>query len=454
MVREIWQTIWGVGLQFWAVLAEMTPYLLFGFAVAGVLSVLVSPRWVERHLGGRGLWQILKATLFGIPLPLCSCGVIPVSASLRRHGASKAATTGFLLSTPQTGVDSIFVTYSLLGPVFTIFRPLMALVNGLLGGLAVHWLDHGDEPVPEAVEQVEVEQARQAREREARAGEASDCQDACCATESRPRGRFWRIVHYGFVTLPADIGKALLVGLLLAGVIGVVVPDDFFARYEWLQSGLGGMLLMMAVGIPLYVCATASVPLAAALIVKGISPGAALVFLMTGPATNAATIAMIWRVMGRRTALVYLASVAVTALASGFVLDGIFAGLGHGPAIAETLLHEHGMMGIPWWQHLSGVVLVAVLAWSMLSPRLTGARRQNTWSAAMGEESAILDVTGMTCSHCAANVKRALEEVPGVQTAQVDLQAGRAIVAGTDLQAERLCKVVRDLGYGAEPAGA
>lgn len=442
----VWDILW----QFWAVLAEMAPYLLFGFAVAGLLSVLISPRWVERHLGGRGLLQVVKATLFGIPLPLCSCGVIPVSASLRRHGASKAATTGFLLSTPQTGVDSIFVTYSLLGPVYTLFRPLAALVNGLVGGAAVH-LFGGDEPVPAEVE---------------RRAAAEACPDGCAADATTavldrkpPVGhRLREAVRYGFVALPQDIGRALVVGVIVAGLIGVFVPPDFFTQYPWLSQGLGGMLVMMLIGIPLYVCATASVPMAAALIYKGMSPGAVVVFLMTGPATNAATISIIWKVMGRRTAVVYLASVVVTALASGFALDGIYAALGTRPQVPMHAGHAHAMASIPAWQHAAGVALLLVLAYALLGRYLrrrpAEAPEAAGRGATMAQQSAILNVSGMTCNHCANSVKRALQEVPGVDEAQVDLQSGRAVVRGRKLDVNRLVEVVNALGYATKPAQA
>jgi uncharacterized membrane protein YraQ (UPF0718 family) len=318
--------------EFWDVLADMAPYLLFGFLVAGALAVALPPQSVERHLGGRGLWPILKATLFGIPLPLCSCGVIPVAASLSRHGASRGATTAFLLSTPQTGVDSVLVTFSLLGPLFAVFRPIAAFCVGVLGGSFVSLLDERD------------------------AGElrpaAACCHGACCENGGG-RSRLMRALAYGLRTLPRDIGKPLVLGLLIAGAIASLVPEDFFSRN--LGTGLGAMVAMMALGLPLYVCATASVPIAAALIAKGVSPGAALVFLMTGPATNAAAVTTVWQIMGRRSAIVYLATVALTALAAGAVLDTLFASAGAAARPAETAMLP------PWLKTAAAVALLAVL---------------------------------------------------------------------------------------------
>ncbi|MBC8481635.1 MAG: SO_0444 family Cu/Zn efflux transporter [Planctomycetes bacterium] len=289
-------------LDFWSTVGEMSPYLLFGFFVAGMLSVLISQKLVERHLGGVGLWQLVKASVFGVPLPLCSCGVIPVSMSLYRHGASKGAVVSFLLSTPQTGVDSIFVTLSLLGPLFAIFRPLAAFATGVIGGGAVNLLERNSKP----------ENTSQ-----------QSCNESCCAEGKK--NKIGRGIKYGFVTLPRDIGKAMLVGLAIAAAISALVPDGYFA--EKLGTGIFAMVVMMFLGIPVYVCATASVPVAAALMLKGLTPGAAIVFLMTGPATNAASFVTILKTLGFKTAITYILSVAVCALISGLILDAIAAGI-------------------------------------------------------------------------------------------------------------------------------
>jgi len=338
MVEYAWKT----AVEFWATVAEMSPYLLFGFFVAGLLSVLVSQSFVERHLGGRGLWPLLKASVFGVPLPLCSCGVIPVSMSLHGHGASKGATVSFLLSTPQTGVDSIFVTLSLLGPIFAIFRPLAAFVTGIVGGGLVDGLTH-----------------RPSGENK----QAERCTEQCCQVEGKT-GKFSRGMKYGFVTLPRDIGKAMLVGLAVAALISALVPSNYFA--DKLGKGIFAMVVMMFLGIPVYVCATASVPVAAALIFTGgLSPGAALVFLMTGPATNAASFATIWKTLGRKTALAYIATVAVCALASGLLLDYFAEGV------------EFAVAARPGWMLPSGVkyaaaiVLLAVLGYAIASEALS-----------------------------------------------------------------------------------
>jgi uncharacterized membrane protein YraQ (UPF0718 family) len=321
---------------FWATLAEMSPYLLFGFFVAGILSVLISQRLVERHLGGSGLWPLMKASLFGVPLPLCSCGVIPVAMSLRKQGASKGATISFLLSTPQTGVDSIFVTLSLLGPIFAIFRPLAAFVTGIVGGVMVNLFDRNT-----------ASQSQVPHEH---------------PSESHSSGNNHSLVRglkYGFITLPRDVGRAMLVGLVIAAVISAVVPDDFFAKY--LGTGIFAMVVMMFLGIPVYVCATASVPVAAALILKGLTPGAALVFLMTGPATNAASFVTIWKVLGRATALCYLATVSGCALLGGILLDYIAA------ETSFEIISRPGWMLPPAVKYISAAALLGLLFFAVLS---------------------------------------------------------------------------------------
>ena len=328
---------------FWDTLAEMSPYLLFGFFVAGVLSVFISAEFVERHLGGRGIWPLLKASAFGVPLPLCSCGVIPVSMSLRKHGAGKGATISFLLSTPQTGVDSILVTLSLLGPVYAIFRPVAALITGLIGGALVQLSD------PQPADAIQPE-----------------CTDACCS-EKEKKPKIVRALEHGFITLPADIGKAMFAGLIIAAVISAVVPDDFFAPF--LGGGILAMLIMMALGIPVYVCATASVPVAAALIAKGVSPGTAMVFLMTGPATNAAAFMTIWSVLGKKTAITYIITVAGAANAAGLHLDRIVRQSG------ADIVSKPGWMLPPIVKYVSAVVLLAVLIFAMFGTGKTSKQK-------------------------------------------------------------------------------
>ncbi|MBL7017067.1 MAG: permease [Kiritimatiellales bacterium] len=290
----------------------MAPYLLLGFFVAGVLGAFVPVTFIENHLGKRGLWQIVKASLLGVPIPLCSCSVIPVAASLRKHGATRGAAISFLTSTPQTGVDSIAATWGLLGPLFAFFRTLIAFITGVICGTAVETF------TPQADD------------------DGNECNDKeCPSCNPAPKAYRWKQVFaYGFGVLPRDIGRALLVGILVSGLLGALVPEDFFTQY--LSSDWISMLAVLGLGIPLYVCSTGSIPIALAMIGMGLSPGAALVFLITGPATNAATIATVLKTMGRKAVGIYLVTLAACSLAAGWLLNRIYTG----ELIAEQIHHH------------------------------------------------------------------------------------------------------------------
>ena len=319
--------------QIWLVAEQMSPYLLLGFLIAGLLSILISPETVERHLGKRNLWQVCKAALLGVPLPLCSCGVLPVSASLRRHGAGKGQTLSFLVSTPQTGVDSILATHAMLGPVFVAFRVVTAFVSGILCGSLVQLFAKSDEA--DVLHQDE---------------DCPHCED--------PVKRHWflRALHYGFVTLAGEIGRAMLLGIVIAGVLTALVPDDYFVgRLPY----AGTMALMIIAGIPMYVCSTGSIPVAFAMMHMGITPGAALVFLISGPATNAAAISMVWNLVGKQAMVIYLSTIAVCALVAGIIMDKVI-----GPDGARALVDKHSHAhaeGLTWVGTLSAIVLVAIL---------------------------------------------------------------------------------------------
>lgn len=329
--------------EFWGILGEMSPYLLFGFAIAGIISIVISTDTVRRHLGGSSFLSVVKASLFGIPLPLCSCGVLPVTVSLQKSGAGKGACVSFLLSTPQTGVDSIAVTYALLGPVFAVLRPVTTFITGIVGGVAVNLLDtepHVEKPAAE--------------------------KKPCCCGEKPPvvvktkTGLFASLakaMKYGFITLPKDSAAAMLIGLIVAAALTAIIPNDFFA--DRLGTGLLSLVAMVFIGMPIYVCSSASVPIAAAMIMKGLSPGAALVFLMTGPATNAASYVIVWKQFGAKTAIIYMLTVIVCAIGSGVLVNYLAFEVGMD-------MVKHSMFMLPlWMRHISAIVLLAVLFYGM-----------------------------------------------------------------------------------------
>lgn len=432
------QAIWALLAESWRVLGQMAPYLLFGFLMAGLLSVWISAKWVHRHLGGRGLGPVIKGALFGVPLPLCSCSVIPVSVSMHRQGASRAATTAFLLSTPQTGADCIAATYAMLGPVFAIFSPITAFLTGLVGGALVRFFDAGP-----------------GHQTAAPAG-ADHCNPTPSATPATDPATLRAGLRYGFVTLPRDIGAALLVGVLIAGAMAAFIPQDSLKPY--IGGGLLSILLLMAAGVPVYVCATASIPIAAGLIHLGAAPGAALAFLIAGPATNAATFTTLWKVLGRRTAFLYLLTVALSAIGLGLLLNLVMTFTGS--RVPHLGGHVHGGDAAAIWPHIWAIALLTVLAMSYaVSRRRAG---QETAGGAAASQAAVPDspadqrveliVTGMTCDHCAASVRTVLTARPNVSATDVDLAGGRVVVTGHELDPQALAAAITTLGYKARVA--
>lgn len=326
--------------QTWVVLGEMAPWVLGGFAIAGVLSLWLNARVVRDHFGGGRLGSILKAVALGVPLPVCSCGVIPLGASLRKHGAGKGPTAAFLMSTPQTGVDSIAVTYGMMGGLFAVLRPLAALVSGVLCGFAVEALD-GDDPSAVPLEDPEIE------------------------PENRPWGV--RVLHNGFIVLPRSVGGALLVGAGVSAAVMTLVPENTIA--ETISSPLAQMALTLAFGIPVYICSTAAVPFAMGLLAAGLSPGAAMAFLIGGPGVSASTLLAVWRLMGLRTMLVYVSVLAACAIGFGLLVQALVP-VGWMPAGFQSVhQHAHGAGGLPWNVHVQAVLLLAVVAWAKWGPR-------------------------------------------------------------------------------------
>jgi uncharacterized membrane protein YraQ (UPF0718 family) len=319
---------------------------MLGFALAGAAHVLLPTERARAWLGRPGWRGVVRASLLGLPLPLCSCSVIPVAAALRKQGAGKGATASFLISTPQTGLDSIAITYALLDPLIAIFRPIASLLSALAGGLAVDALDPDRQRHPDGTVHV--------------GAGCPHCRDADGddAPARPPRPWHVRMLRFGFVEVARDTLWPLAIGLVLSGAMAAALPEDFFTRY--LRSELLAIVLMLAVGLPFYVCASASTPIAAVMIAKGLSPGAAMVFLLAGPATNVTTMLLVRQQLGFRSLAAYLGSVALMAVAMGLVLNGLyhafFAGQWH-----MALSGEGERMLPPWLVHGSAGALAVVL---------------------------------------------------------------------------------------------
>lgn len=326
-----------------SVAGAMAPYLLLGFMISGLLSVWLSPALIDRHLGRTGWRQIVKAALLGIPLPLCSCAVIPVSLSLRRHGAGRGATVSFLVSTPQTGVDSVASTLGLLGAAMALTRVSLAFLTGIAAGWAVEQLPENRSMEPP---------------------ETAPSQNACTCGRTQLRPAWQRALRYGFVVLPGDMARPLLVGILISGLATALLPTNLLARMPLPDWTLRAAMLGLAV--PFYICSTGSIPLALALLHMGVSPGTALVLLVAGPATNAAAVAMVWSRLGRQAAGVYVAVIGTCALLAGWIVDRWAPGLVAGAVSAQQVEAAHG---IPLRQDLAALSLLVLMLQHLLPRR-------------------------------------------------------------------------------------
>ncbi len=353
--------ILGIVKESFFLMNKMSPYLLFGFLFAGLLHVFIDTATIARHLGKSNFLSVVKASLFGIPLPLCSCGVIPAASSLRREGASKGSIVSFLISTPTTGVDSILATYSLLGGLFAVYRVIASFMAGVFSGVLTNILVRG--------------------EREAPAKEEKSCR-LCGENEQHRHSvpyKIKEVFRYAFGELLSDIGKWLLLGILIGGVISFFMPDKFIHTY--LGSGWKAMFVMLVIGIPMYVCATGSIPIAAALMLKGMNPGAAFVFLMAGPATNAIGITVIAKEIGKKAVAIYLFSIAVSSLALGMLLDKVWHLL-HIKGFDQALKHAEFLPG--WIGYACTFALLLLIGYNFFHGMKNKVRKENRRAADEG----------------------------------------------------------------------
>ncbi|MEN8262594.1 MAG: SO_0444 family Cu/Zn efflux transporter [Nitrospirota bacterium] len=321
---------------------ESAIYILFGFLVAGLLKIVLPTEKVFKYLGKKETKSVVRASLLGIPIPLCSCAVLPTAMSLKKQGASKGATISFLISTPETGVDSISITYALIDPLMTVFRPVAALITAITAGIAANIMDK--KPSKDALQMVQ--------------NTSCACSDTCCDNETHEkhsRGKLGELFHYAFVDLLNDIMGWLVLGIVIAALISVLLPENFFESY--IGSGPLSMVIMLLVGIPIYMCAASSTPVAAALILKGLNPGAALVFLLAGPATNIGTTAAVGKFLGKKMMVVYLGTIIIVSILLGLLLNEIYAVLGIHPSAIVGQASEI----IPSLIKLSGSLILLLL---------------------------------------------------------------------------------------------
>lgn len=341
--------------HFWQLFMISAPWLLLGLFIAALLNVYLPSDFLNRHLGKEGFATTVKAALIGAPMPLCSCGVIPAALGLRRAGASKSATTAFLVSTPETGVDSISVSYVLLGPFMAVIRPIAAIASAITAGVLVG-KDKG-ELSPSA----EMKSCCSSHKKEA------PKRTSCCASKKLSKPSQWQKLKqaaaFSANKLLSDTANWLLIGLFFAALIQTFVPQDYLAQWG---GGIIAMSVMILISIPMYICATASTPIAAGLLLSGVSPGAVLVFMLAGPATNIATLGVVATELGRRAVCAYLAAVVGVALLFGFLTDYLVAQFGF--VVAPALEQHHHVL--PSWLEFGSALLLGALLLRLLLIRV------------------------------------------------------------------------------------
>ena len=461
--------------EVWVLTNEMSPYLLLGFLLAGLMHEFLPSTLYTNHLGKNNFRSVFLAALFGVPLPLCSCGVIPTAMGLRREGASKGATVSFLIATPQTGVDSIIATYSLMGLPFAIIRPIAAFLTAILGGTLVN---KGLSPSPSLLARGE-DTAKKTSPRPTRKGLGVSLTGA---------------FRYAFVEMMEDIGKWLVIGLVIAGIITAAVPDSWFTAFH--GNTLYSILFVLLFSIPMYLCATGSIPIALALMLKGLTPGAALVLLMAGPASNVASILIINKVLGRKTLAIYLFSIIAGAITFALGIDYLLPAEWFTAPLAnmqECCAHQPG-----WFSILCTILMILLLLHALSPHKLFGGHhhhchchdcgeihnsqfiihnegQENSHCEAPTVKAAIereknqtclsssereqartkfnsqlstvnYKINGMTCNHCAANAQKAISSVKGVESVTVSLEDGLAQVTG-NFQEEDVRQAIESIGF-------
>ena len=393
------------------VVCEMDPYLLLGFFIAGLLHVYVPQRFYANYLSHNNKFSVVWAALLGVPLPLCSCGVIPTAIGLRNEKASKGAIASFLIATPQTGIDSILATFSLMGLGFAIIRPTAALITGICGGLLVNRLVKDD---------------------------------SCCSladeshlSPSTPHLKIWRVLKYAYYDMLRDIGLRLLIGLIVAALIQVAVPDEFFLSFG--SQPLLQMLVILVIAIPMYICSTGSIPVAAALMMKGLSPGAALVMLMAGPAVNLASILVVHKSMGRRFTAIYLMTIVGFAVLFGLLLNA--TGINFTTGVQDACCMNTSALPSPF-KIVCATVLTLLIIFALMMKFFS----KFTTNKPSDPDVTVYRVEDMHCSHCEAAVVRAVEEVPGVEKAKASASANTLTIKGPATE-EAIRTAVEGVGY-------
>jgi len=409
---------------------EMAPYLMLGLGFVALMNLFFTKDIIIKYVGKDNIWSVIKASMFGVPLPLCSCGVIPSTVYLSKNGASKGAVISFLISTPQTGIDSMIATYGMMGWIFAIYRPVVALIMGVIGGIIVRFVKTENKPDSDLSEII-------------------DKKDKKYLFPDEKKDIFFvrlkKMLKYAFVEFLDDISMQFVVGLFISGIISYMIPDGFFSGSS-IQNGILGMLIMMAVGIPMYVCATASIPIAVTLMLKGLSPGVAFVFLVTGPATNAASLSIIFNTLGKRVGITYLTVIAVCSIIFGYLLNYVFELAKVNPVAMFQQIHQHHheTVGNDWLYTIVSFIFLALIAASLIrkSNILKYFKKDRTLDTSVQK----INISGMTCNHCVMNVKSTISKIDGVTKVDVSLPDNAAFVEG-NFDMANITKAIEDIGY-------
>jgi len=420
----IWNSILLVLDSVWHLTMGMAPYLLLGFFVGGVLYAFLPPSWIARYMGGESFGSVIRASLVGVPLPLCSCGVLPVAASARQSGAGKGPTLAFLISTPVTGIDAIIATAGVLGIVFTIARIIVSFILGLIAGALSIFLPEKNSLVPQG-------------------------QGFCSSCELNPSGekflkRVSRAIEYAFLELPGSLFNSMLLGLVVAGLISALIPETMIPNY--LGPGIRGIIVAVVIGIPLYVCATGSIPIAAAMILKGFSPGAALAFLIAGPATNAIAITTVKKILGTRALIIYLTTIFVGAI--GFAL--LFDRLPFAPQVKMTL-DPHRLTHHSLFYNLSAYALVLIMGLARIKQWLHSRKFKEAEKMAEQKNIILMKVPDMTCGHCEQTIRNGLGKLDSVKSVSIELKTKKvAVEADPGTEPQKILDTIKALGYSPE----
>ena len=390
---------------------EIGIYMLFGFFLAGILSVSTSVRKFQNSLNQSSFSNIIKASIMGVPLPLCSCGVLPVATSFKRNGVSNSSTISFLISTPQTGIDSIAATFGILGPFLAIFRPIAALVSGVIGGIAIYFLGDDEERLMHVANE----------------------------ENSQTQNSIKSLFNYAFIDLPQDIVKPFVIGLLLASIIEVFIPQSNLMPIT--TNDFISYIAIILISIPLYVCATASLPIALVLLGKGFSVGSVILFLIVGPATNTTALITVFNLFRRKNAIIYLGTVVLTGVFSALLLDRVLS-FEFDLVLSNGHVHSHAMMFPDSIEMISGIILIIVFANAYR--HLYKMKKIKTTD----DKFTTLNVSGMTCAGCMKNVKQVIENYNFVNDVRIILETGDVYIYGDSLNLNQIKTSIIKAGYG------